>query len=79
METLDPQQPHLQMLEIERELTGEHAQEALEKYDAILLDLDARLKRAMNQGLPPSIFPKCQALSEVCPTARKILRIAMKP
>ncbi len=78
METVNPQS-HLQMLEIERELTGEHAQEALEKYDAILVGLDERLKRVLTQGLPPDEFPKCQALAEVCTTARKILRIAMKP
>ncbi len=66
----------MQLLEIERELAGPESAEALKRYDAILLALDARLKRALDAGLPPEEFTKCEKLKEATTIARKILRIA---
>lgn len=66
------------LLEIERELAGPDKDAALAKYDKVLVDLSARLKAAMDAGLPPNEFARAEALAEANTTARKILRLATR-
>ena len=73
-ETSEP----LRLLEIERELAGPDREAALARYDAVLVALDARIKAALEAGLPPGEFPRVQALQEAHTTARKILRLTVR-
>ena len=73
-ETSEP----LRLLEIERELAGPDREAALARYDAVLVALDARIKAALETGLPPNEFPRVQALQEANTTARKILRLTVR-
>jgi len=73
-ETSEP----LRLLEIERELAGPDREAALARYDAVLVALDARIKAALEAGLPPGEFPRVQALQEANTTARKILRLTVR-
>ena len=73
-ETSEP----LRLLEIERELAGPDRAAALARYDAVLVALDARIKAALETGLPPNEFPRVQALQEANTTARKILRLTVR-
>ena len=66
------------LLEIEKELAGPGKQEALARYDAVLLALDRRIESAMKEGLPPEEFPKVEALREANILARKILRLTVR-
>lgn len=65
----------MNLLEIEKELTGPDAQAAVERYDAVLLALTERLNAACNEGMPPAEFAKADALKEAIVTARKLLRL----
>lgn len=68
----------IQLLDIEKELTGPDAAAALERFDAILLNLNARLEHALDEGMMPSEFTKAQSLKETIPLARKLLRLTMQ-
>lgn len=68
----------MQLLEIERELAGPDREEALRKYDEVLVALGNRLEAALAQGLPPDEFAKCEGLPEVVVVARKLLRLQIK-
>lgn len=66
----------LRLLKIEEELAGPAASEAVRKYDAELLEIDARLKSEMNRGLAPEDFAKVEELKEAVLIARKLIRLA---
>ncbi len=68
----------LRLLKIEEELAGSDADEAVRKYDAELLAIDARAKEAMNRGLAPEDFAKVEELKEAVLVARKLIRLAAK-
>lgn len=66
----------LRLLKIEEELAGPEADAAVRKYDAELLEIDARLKSEMNRGLAPEDFAKAEELKEAVLIARKLIRLA---
>ena len=66
----------VQLLEIERELSGPDAQAALTRHDAILVRLAQRLDVAINAGVAPDEFQMLTELKEANIIARKILRLA---
>ena len=68
----------LRLMEIERELSGPGRDAALAKYDAVLAALSARVDAAMKEGLPPTEFPRAEALAEATTLARKILRLTVR-
>lgn len=68
----------VQLLDIERELSGPAKDAALAKYDAVLVALEERMAAAMRGGLSPEDFPKVEALKEANTTARKILRLTVR-
>lgn len=70
--------PQLQLLEIERELTGPGRDAALARHDAILAGLDRRIGDAMKGGLSPDEFAKVNELREANILARKILRLTAR-
>ena len=72
-----PSEP-VRLLEIERELAGPEADAALARHDAVLSALDARLSRAVSQGLPPEEFSRAEELKKANTVARKILRLAVR-
>lgn len=65
----------IQLLEIEKELAGRGAAEALKRYDAVLVGLDGRLAVALGRGLPPELYEKCERLKEANTVARKVMRL----
>ena len=67
----------LQLLALERELSGPGAQEALARHDAVLLGLENRIANALREGVSPDDFPKVEQLREANTIARKILRLAV--
>ena len=67
----------LQLLALERELSGPGAQEALARNDAVLLGLENRIADALREGVSPEEFPKVEQLREANTIARKILRLAV--
>lgn len=68
----------LMLLEIEKELAGPDAHDALVRHDSVLAALGRRLEAALNAGLPPDEFPKVETLREANILARKILRLAVR-
>jgi hypothetical protein len=68
----------LKLLEIEHELYGSNAEEALAKYDSILKSLDARISDALAGGLERDEYARVSRLKEANLTARKLLRLAVK-
>ena len=66
------------LMEIERELSGPHKEDALARYDAVLAGLDRKLGEAMKAGLPPDEYPRATALREANVLARKILRLTAR-
>ena len=76
METVTNSESPLRLLEIEEELAGPDAAEALRRYDAVLSGLEARLAEALARGLPPEEYEKCARLREANVVARKVLRLA---
>ena len=78
METLNEKGAPIRLTELERELAGPDAKAALEKYDAVLVGLDGRLKRALDAGLAPEEYARCERLKEANVVARKVLRLAME-
>ncbi|MBP5509550.1 MAG: hypothetical protein J6Z49_01380 [Kiritimatiellae bacterium] len=77
METVTGNGEPLRLTELERELSGPDAAAALAKYDAVLVGLEERLKKAFSAGLPPDEYVRCERLKEANVVARKILRLAM--
>ena len=75
METMSSESP-IRLLEIEKELAGPAAAEALRRYDAVLAGLDARLAEALARGLSPEEYERCASLKEANVVARKVLRLA---
>jgi len=65
----------MELLEIEKELAGAGGEEALVRYDAVLTRLGARVKAAMDKGLPRAEFEKCAALADATTLARKLIRL----
>ena len=74
METMSSESP-IRLLEIEKELAGPDAAEALRRYDAVLAGLNARLAEALARGLPPEEYERCARLNEANVLARKVLRL----
>lgn len=68
----------MELLEIEKELSGENRDHALERYDAQLIALSDRLSSAMRGGMLPEEFAKCEALGEAVVIARKLLRLQVR-
>jgi hypothetical protein len=66
----------MQLLEIEKELSGAESEAALAKHDAVLAALEERIAEAMRVGLPPDEYSRVEELREANLTARKILRIS---
>lgn len=65
----------IQLLEIERDLSGDNCEEAMRRYDSVLISLTERLSTALAQGVAPSEFERVQALREVVILARKLIRL----
>ena len=68
----------LKLLEIEHELYGSNAEEALAKYDSVLKSLDERIAEALSGGLEREEYARVSRLKEANLTARKLLRLAVK-
>lgn len=68
----------MELLEIEKALSGPDKMVALEKYDGVLLGLSSRLEVALKRGLPPDEFQRCEELGEAVTVARKLLRLAVR-
>lgn len=68
----------MELLEIERELAGEGKEAALEKYDRVLVALGERLAQAMNAGMTPAEYGKCEPLKDAVVVARKLLRLQVR-
>lgn len=68
----------MELLEIEKELRGPDGRAAVERYDRVLVALAERCRAAMDAGLPPSEFPKCESLADAVTVARKLIRLAAK-
>ena len=68
----------MQLLELERELSGAECDAALARHDAILVNLDARINDALREGLPPDEFSRVDQLREATLVARKILRLSAR-
>ncbi len=66
------------LLNLEKELAGPNAEEALRRSDAVLLGLQRRIDEAMKSGLPPDEYQSVSALSEANTVARKLLRLAVR-
>ena len=68
----------MQLLEIEKELSGADSDVALARHDAVLAALERRIAEAMRVGLPPDEYSRVEKLREANLVARKILRIAAR-
>lgn len=68
----------MELLEIEKELAGPDGAAAMKRYDDVLVALGARLKSAMDRGVVPDEFPRCEALADAVVIARKLLRLQMR-
>ena len=68
----------MQLLEIEKELSGTESEAALAKHDAVLAALEERIAEAMRVGLPPDEYSRVEELREANLTARKILMISAR-
>ena len=72
-----PSEPIL-LLDIEKELAGPDRDAALARHDAVLAALDARLRTAIDSGLPPDDYSRAEELRKANTVARKILRLAVR-
>ena len=68
----------MELMEIEKELAGPNRDAALAKYDGVLVALGARLKAALDRGLPPGEYEPCRELAEAAFVARKLLRLQVR-
>ena len=78
MATIEERWLEMQLLEIERELGCESGEAALQRYDAILAQLDERISEAMQSGLPPDEYARIAVLKEANLVARKIMRLSVR-
>ena len=78
MATIEERRLEMQLLEIERELGCESGEAALQRYDAVLAQLDERISEAMQSGLPPDEYARIAALKEANLVARKIMRLSVR-
>ena len=68
----------MQLLDIERELSGVGRKDALAQHAAVLAQLDARMSEALREGLPPDEYARVEQLREANVVARKLLRISAR-
>ena len=68
----------MQLLEIEKELSGPDGDAAMSRHDAILVGLEDRIAEAMRAGLAPDDYSRVEQLREANLVARKILRISAR-
>ena len=68
----------MQLLEIEKELSGPGGSDAFARYDAVLSGLEERIAEAMRTGLEPDDYSRVGQLREANLVARKILRISAR-
>ena len=68
----------MELMEIEKELSGPNRDAALAEYDDVLVALGTRLKSALDRGLPPGEYEKCRELAEAAFVARKLLRLQVR-
>ena len=68
----------MQLLEIEKELSGPGGSAAFARYDAVLSGLEERIAEAMRTGLAPDDYSRVEQLREANLVARKILRISAR-
>jgi len=68
----------MELLDIEKELSGEHAEEALARYDATLVALDERVQAALRDGVSPDEYARVCDLGEATVIARKLLRLQVR-
>lgn len=70
--------PPIQLLEIERELSGPDKMHHLARHDATLVSLAGRLEEALKSGMAPDEFSRAEDLREAIVLARKILRLSVR-
>lgn len=68
----------VQLMELERELSGPDRDAALARRDGVLARLDRRIEEAMKEGLSPEEFARARELREATVLARKILRLTVR-
>lgn len=68
----------IQLLELEKELSGPGREAAMRRRDAVLAGLDARLGEALDRGMAPDEFARAQALREAVAVARKLIRLTVR-
>ena len=68
----------MQLLEMEKELSGPDRDTAIARYDGVLADLEARIAGALRDGLAPDDYSRAGQLREANLVARKILRISVR-
>lgn len=68
----------MELLEIEKELTGADGASAMARYDAVLVALDGRIREAQSTGLTPEEYGKVEELRDAAVIARKLLRLTVK-
>ncbi len=70
-------QKTLKLLNLERELAGENAQEVYQRHDAQLADLQRRAKEEAAQPQSPEEFQRLEKLQAGVLAARKVLKFAL--
>ena len=68
----------MQLLELEKELSGADGVAKMRQYDEVLLALDGRLAEALRKGLPPEEYSKTVSLKDAVLVARKLLRLEVR-
>jgi len=68
----------MQLLDIEKELSGPNGREAMNRYDEMLKRLDGRIAEALSAGLPPDEYSDAEQLKAAVLLARKLLRLSLK-
>ena len=72
------------MLDLERELAGPDGEAVFHARDGVLAAVEVRLKKELQQGLPPDSYVQAESLVKAAQIARKVLcivrrRLAKKP
>ncbi len=68
----------IQLLEIEKELSGPDREATLLRHDTVLKAMDERLGDAMSAGMPPQEYARAESLRHAVTLARKVLRLAVR-
>ncbi len=68
----------IQLLELEKELSGPDREDAMRRHDAVLKALDERLGGALARGMTPEEFGRAEALQHAVILARKLLRLTVR-